>query len=130
MLARSIQIVPLVLLMGTIFFLSHQPGNELQLINIPMFDKFAHGVAYGMLAAAALYAVPTELRRSRPKQTALWIILFCVAYGISDEYHQSFVPGRETSLGDLAADTVGAALVILLWLRLRSSGNIRRREAQ
>lgn len=120
MLALSTQIVPLVILMGTIFFLSHLPGSELQLVEIPMFDKFAHGVVYGLLAGAALYAVPPEIRRARPQRTALMIMFFCVAYGISDEFHQSFVPGRETSLGDLAADSVGAAVVILLWLRFRS----------
>lgn len=127
-LRRYVRIVPLGLLMGTIFFLSHQPGTELRLVDIPLADKLAHTVAYGLLAAAALYAFTPEKRNDRPLRAALLIILFCTAYGITDEYHQSFIPGREPSPADLAADTTGATLVVSLWFcfrRIRKQRNKR-----
>lgn len=102
--------------MGTIFFLSHQPGAELQFTMIPGFDKLAHACIYGVLAATAIYAFPRKIRGSKPVLTGMMIVLFCLLYGISDEYHQSFIPGRESSMGDVAADTVGAIILVLGWL--------------
>jgi VanZ family protein len=50
----------------------------------------------------------------------------CAAYGLSDEFHQLFVPGRDFQLGDLLVDTLGALVgivlyraVIWLWARRR-----------
>ena len=46
-----------------------------------------------------------------PLNTIFWMaVLFCFLYGLSDEFHQIFVPGREASLGDAAADTIGGFL--------------------
>ena len=39
----------------------------------------------------------------------LLAVLLTVAYGLTDEVHQSFVPGRTPELRDLAADALGAA---------------------
>ncbi len=116
-------IVPVAVVMGTIFFLSHQPGTELELPPIPALDKVAHAVMYALLAAAAIYAVPQENRRTRPKQTCWLVILFCLFYGMSDEFHQTFIPGREASFGDIAADLTGAALLVFLWRKKYKPGS-------
>jgi VanZ family protein len=42
-------------------------------------------------------------------------LLVVSAYGASDEWHQSFVPGRSTDVRDWIADTIGAALAIGLY---------------
>ena len=48
----------------------------------------------------------------------LLVTLMVAVYGGFDEAHQMFVPGREASLGDLAADTVGGFLAgIFFWKR-------------
>lgn len=116
-LPHSIRIVPMILLMGTIFFLSHQPGTKLQLPGIFGLDKLAHGFVYGSLAAAMLYAVPRKILRLKPWRTCALIVFFCLLYGMTDEYHQSFIPGRVSSFGDLAADVIGAVLLLYVWLR-------------
>jgi VanZ family protein len=75
-------------------------------VRLHLPDKVEHLIEYaagGFLAAGAF----GRSLRLRP-----WIagVLFGVLWGISDEFHQSFVPGRDSSVWDLAADAVGAAL--------------------
>ncbi len=47
---------------------------------------------------------------------------FAVLYGVSDEWHQSFVPGRDTSFLDVVFDAAGAAIGVAVvpvtaWIR-------------
>ncbi len=70
-------------------------------------DILAHTVEFAVLAAL-LY----RLLASYPS-LAWWHVLggalvLTVGYGISDEFHQSFVPGRDSSFKDVAVDTLGA----------------------
>lgn len=113
--------VPVMLVMGLIFFLSNQNGASLPLPDIPNIDKVAHFLIYALLAAAALYAFPEPVRRRRAHFVGVLVILLCVLYGITDEFHQSFIPGRCVSGWDLLADTVGAVAMVLGWLYWRSS---------
>lgn len=94
-------------LMGAMTFLSHRPelpGG----ISLPHpWDKLAHGTAYAALAFAlewAFRATAPGMPRSRRR---LWILVLAGLFAFLDEWHQSFVPGRDASAGDLAADLVG-----------------------
>lgn len=82
----------------------------------PGADKLGHGLLYAVLAATAIFAMISVPPR-KALQTGLLVVLFCLLYGITDEFHQSFVPGREPSGGDLLADTAGSAVAVALWLR-------------
>lgn len=112
---RLLRLVPVLAVMGLIFFLSSLPGSEVPGLLFPGSDKLLHVAAYAVLASAALVAVPDGLRRRRPCRVALTVSLFSFLYGISDELHQSFVPGRDASLPDVAADAAGAALAVSVW---------------
>ncbi|MBF0613663.1 MAG: VanZ family protein [Magnetococcales bacterium] len=74
-------------------------------------DKLEHLVAYGFMAIMAWLALRqwTLLRHCW-----LWAWVYAVGYGITDEWHQLFVPGRYGDLLDLLADALGAALAIAL----------------
>ena len=113
---RGLRLIPMLTVMGIIFFLSQQPGTELQLPLPPGTDKFGHGGLYAFLAWAALLAVAPVLPR-RTLRVGVLVVLFCLLYGISDEFHQSFVPGREPSGGDLLADAAGALAAVAAWIR-------------
>ena len=105
----------MVVIMGMIFYLSHQPGD---LSIFPQFfgiDKLLHVIAYGSLAAAFLYGLNPFTKSSSRALTAVVVLLFCVLFGVSDEYHQSFIPGRSVSAWDVVADGVGALLVVVWW---------------
>lgn len=114
-LHRYLRFIPVTLVMGIIFFLSHQSGTDLRLPKIPGIDKVAHGLAFGVLAAAALLVFLPETRRQKTQAVGIGVVLFCMLYGISDEFHQFYIPGRITSIGDIAADTAGAILVVCSW---------------
>ena len=81
-------------------------------------DKLIHALAYALMA---LLTWMTFAREQRPLVMVFGVsVLFCSLYGLSDEWHQSFVPGRDASLGDWLADTLGATLAAVVLLRLSS----------
>jgi VanZ family protein len=94
--------LPALLWAALIFLLSANPGTE-----VPGWaaahDKLAHAVEYGVFGL--LLARACGWRRA-------WLaVLIGVLYGVSDEFHQSFVPKRSgNDLGDMTADAVGSAL--------------------
>ena len=105
----------MVIIMGMIFYLSHQPGDFVQLPQVVGLDKVAHVIAYGILAATFLYGLQPFIHDANRTVIAIVIILFCLLFGISDEFHQSFIPGRFVSGWDVAADAIGGLLVVCFW---------------
>lgn len=109
--------IPMLLIMGMIFYLSHQPYDFAQLPPLIGFDKLAHIIAYAILGGAFLYGLHPFGRTWNRSVAATIVILFCLLYGISDEYHQSFIPGRFVSGWDVVADCLGGLLAVYLWYR-------------
>lgn len=83
---------------------------------VQVSDKTEHFVGYGVLGAVTLRATAGGALSglSGGAAAAAWTI--ATLYGASDEFHQSFVPGRTPDLYDLLADATGAAGAIgALW---------------
>jgi len=99
---------PVGLLMAIEFGLSAQP--RVPAGPFPHADKWAHAITYAALAAAWLRALAGGRWEGVTADRALWAAVAAVAYGVTDEWHQSFVPGRSAEAIDLVADTVGAGL--------------------
>ncbi len=101
--------IPVLLYMAGIFWLSsmESPG-----IPLNVSDKLAHLAAYALLGALVLRAANGGLGRPVSARAALFSFLLSAAYGVSDEWHQSFVHGRVASAGDVVADAMGAFLAI------------------
>ncbi|PIE56774.1 MAG: hypothetical protein CSA34_02080 [Desulfobulbus propionicus] len=114
---QRLRYLPVMMVMGSIFFLSHQPGDSFaQLPGFPGLDKLVHAGIYAVLAWASCLAHPDS---SSGLRHGLQITAFCLLYGISDEFHQAFVPHRSPSLLDLGADGLGASFAVVLWHRWR-----------
>ncbi len=77
-----------------------------------IWDKFLHAGFYGVLALVTLRATSGgRLAGLTPRAVVLaWVIT--TAYGVSDEFHQSFVPLRSADARDVVADAAGAALAL------------------
>lgn len=107
--------VPTILVMGFIFLLSHQPGDSFSLPDVVNIDKVLHCLIYTALGLTALFALPPDWRRQHPIKAGIAVVLFCLCYGVTDEFHQSFVPGRMPSCADVAADALGGLLAVVGW---------------
>ena len=112
----------MVTIMGIIFYLSHQPYDFAELPPIVGFDKLLHVIAYSCLAGTFLYGLHPFVHNSNRSAVAIVVVLFCALYGISDEYHQSFIPGRFDSVWDVLADGLGALLVVGWWFKRKVKG--------
>ena len=102
-------------MMGLIFYLSHLPGNSVQLPHFRQSDKVAHAMAYCALGLSFLYALPSRWHARSLVLVGFSILLFCGFYGLTDEFHQSFVPGRDVSGGDVMADVFGGVVAWALY---------------
>jgi VanZ family protein len=98
--------LPALVVMGLIFTLSSLPADVLPDYGPLDFllKKGAHAIGYALLASAYFYALPPRLS---PGYKAVLALLMAVLFALSDEFHQSFVQGRTSSLRDVAIDTMG-----------------------
>lgn len=75
-------------------------------------DKLEHFLAYALLAILAWRAFSPRISRRLP--LLLLSVGFCALYGAGDEWHQSFVPGRQAGADDWLADCLGACAAALV----------------
>ena len=107
-----------------IFYLSSQsyPDQRLPSFILGLSDKFLHACEYGILGIL-LYRAFTQ---TTTKALSIGLSIICViAFGISDEFHQWFVPQRQADVWDLVADTCGGAFLILGWVFFTEKWRIR-----
>ena len=86
-------------------------------------DKHAHFSVYGVLCALIIWGLTDRSPARTGWATAVIAVVLATLYGASDEFHQSFVPTREVSGLDLAADAAGAAVaavVLRAWAIIRA----------
>ena len=105
--------IPVVLYSVLIFYISSIPGPEiptpggrdLSFLHVPLF----FGLSYLLFRT---------LENRGSKAAIILAIVITAVYGIFDEIHQSFVPGRDFSYMDMLFDFLGASLIIFkLWKR-------------
>ena len=103
--------VPPLALMAVIFVLSAQsslPQVESDLDVV--LRKAAHMAEFGLLWALWRQVLPGATARA-----ALLALGITLAYALTDELHQSFVPGRHPSPFDVAIDAAGVGVAVALW---------------
>jgi VanZ family protein len=75
-------------------------------------DKFVHFAVYGL--GATLVARISMVQRTRPLGIYAAILIVSV-FGVTDELHQHFTPGRSMDAWDWVADTLGAIVATVLY---------------
>lgn len=93
---------------------SQVPGNEPHSTAQSLLHNMMHVVAYACIAASLWVAwshrpvAAVQAFRSRGS----WLL--ASLYGVVDELHQAYVPGRVCSFADLVSDASGAALAVVV----------------
>jgi hypothetical protein len=113
---------PAVLMMGIIFTFSSIPSEAMPNFGVYNlgFMKAGHMVGYGILATAFLRGLG-----SLTPSTAGLAWCLSVLYAITDEFHQSFVPGRNAAVMDITIDAIGVALGLLIVALIKKVKNQR-----
>lgn len=105
-------ILPVIVWASVIFTFSSFPTVSTS--NFYLWDfllkKSAHFVEYGILATLIYRALINYGVKDR--HAAITSVFIAFTYGLSDEFHQSFVPGRGPKFTDVLIDTVGAWLFV------------------
>ncbi|RAP78083.1 VanZ family protein [Paenibacillus montanisoli] len=132
-----VRFIPAVLIMAAIFLLSSRTSDELNTF-LPWFQElfpqmqsfdWGHFIAYFALALSFDYGFG---RRAERWPVKVLIVGLCLLYGVTDEYHQSFVSGRMPDAADLRNDSIGASIAVVLvalpgvknlWRRLVASSD-------
>lgn len=111
--SQAVRWLPAVVMMGLIFLFSAQPAARLPYFGAidVLLKKSGHAIGYALLGLSYYYALPPRL--SRFYRVAL-SLLMALLFALSDEFHQSFVEGRTSSLRDVAIDMMGAGTALLL----------------
>jgi VanZ family protein len=116
---------PAVLVMAVLFAASS--ASDTSAVPAVFSDTLLHLGGYAALGLTVFRALADARFEHVTPARAVAAVLLCILYGVSDEFHQSFVPGRTPDVKDLVADGAGAALGTLallllktLWLRTRS----------
>jgi VanZ family protein len=108
--------LPVIIWAAIIFSFSARPVKPATQIFWKDFviKKTAHMVEYAIftiLLSRALKASGVE-----KKEALIYSVILAILYGVSDEFHQSFTPGREPKLRDVVFDAMGSVLAVYgLW---------------
>ncbi len=112
--------IPAMLLMAAIFIFSSTPASRLPYfgeIDL-LIKKGGHAFGYAMLAVAYYFALPPRLS---PVYRGALAFIMALLFALSDEFHQSFVEGRTSSLRDVGIDSAGAAFALMISLLYSSN---------
>jgi VanZ family protein len=105
--------LPALLMAGVIFYFSSLEKIDLPLPEVFFNDLLFHGAGYLVFGATLLLgAHPWRGFHERPMLGCTILLTVGMAYALSDEIHQAFVPNRNCSVADFLADSVGVAMAV------------------
>ena len=115
----------LILVCICIFLFSNQPGVESTKLASNLFvRKLGHFSEYAILGFFAFAYFSNIFQTEREKiqlETSFFIsFLFCFSYAVSDEFHQTFVIGRDGNFMDVLIDSGGVLFGIIISIILFS----------
>lgn len=89
--------------------------TPISVADVPFQDKGVHAAEYAGLSALLLHALLGTFTAIQPLTLAFGAMSGATIWGLIDEIHQAYVPGRVSDIRDLMADAIGAALGVTLY---------------
>lgn len=118
---------PALAYMALIFIVSSFEVRVPAMSRLPLKDKLVHFVEYLILGALCTHATLRTWPQRPVWRTVVLGAFLAAAFGVTDELHQAFVPGRSSDIADVYADTLGgAAGAVLAYLATRWRGRATR----
>lgn len=112
---RWLRTIPVITASLLIYWVSSMPDASPPDLGFEWQDKLFHAAAY-LVYALSMFLAVWVWSGQRSIKWSLWVGgVMSVFFAISDEWHQSFVPGRHATLDDVIADLVGIFLAALLF---------------
>ncbi len=102
--------LPAAAYMATIWIASSFEMSSFPTSLFPLRDKGVHAIEYGVLGFLVTHACLRTFPSHARLRVAAFAVLCGVLWGVMDEIHQAFVPGRSADALDLVADSVGVTL--------------------
>jgi VanZ family protein len=110
---------PWILLMVAITIQSGFPDVALPDIDIDFIDKILHFFIFGLLGWFLCRGMNLSRKRWIHEHYFFIALVIGALFAISDEWHQSFVEGRDSSLADWLADLIGMVIFSLIYRKIR-----------
>ena len=100
-----------------ILIVSSIPDLKTPQLGFEYQDKLYHLIEYSIFSVLLFFALLNSQRNFLRKNVLLISLLIGASFGILDELHQKFIPGRQADVLDFTADFVGVALIqICFWI--------------
>lgn len=110
--------LPMIAWMLFIYIASSIPSTNIAMLG-GVSDKFVHASVFAVLCWLTHVALFHQSQPTIRKYSLLIAVCLTALYGLTDEYHQMFTPGRSSDSLDLLADTTGGLLYALAMLQLK-----------
>jgi len=108
--------------MALLYYSSSISGDNIPKFDIPNIDKLFHFVEYFILGALLFRAFANSSGKANFKLMLIFSILIAALYGVLDEFHQRFIPGRTQDIFDVFSDIIGSLSGALLYMHKERSG--------
>jgi VanZ family protein len=107
--------LPVMVYAGLIFLLSSFPHFPEAVPSFIGYDKLAHFIEYYFFGILICRWLLNKKNHFLGRHALFVTLLFGMCYGVSDEWHQSFIPGRVASVWDALFDAVGIVASVLTY---------------
>jgi VanZ family protein len=107
--------LPVVVYAGLIFLLSSFPHFPEEIPPFIGYDKLAHLIEYYFFGVLVCRWLLKKKNHFVMGHAFFITLLIGTCYGVSDEWHQSFIPGRVASIWDTLFDAIGVVAAVLTY---------------
>jgi hypothetical protein len=113
-------------LLGYAALIFYESSQSRWLFEPPDFfssDKVWHLLEYGIFGVLLARIIDEYGFSPSIQKKMVWVLVISFFYGLSDEFHQWFIPGRFATLGDVLADTLGGGIGGFIFLKFKRKGS-------